>query len=255
MPKRRRTCSSSSSLTASAMQTYQTKTKTKTQPKPRLLLLSLPDSPIPFSAVRGRYTDFLKELKDKYKLIETTDTYKAIEEMAKPSNLAAVLVVDGGIVKPEHRDLGLILAFYARAGGTVLLGCAFGSGVGPPDLNHFFQMIWDLPWRYAFCGELEVHTNTNDCTMINWDKNIKDKIEIREMLLEGDDHTALVLTNVPIDDQVYYCTTEVGWGCVSNASPAAVVKVGRGVLGYAGFVNAEGWLAPVYLALCDLKLS
>lgn len=76
------------------------------------------------------------------------------------ASLSAVLVTEPSVIeRMKHRELGIALALWARAGGTVVFGGACSAFITQPKLDTFWRYCFGLPWRTGECRRASFRAN------------------------------------------------------------------------------------------------
>ena len=142
-----------------------------------------------------------------------------------------MFAIDGGISKQPYANFHHLLAKYAQAGGTVILGCLFSRFCRPPDTAALFQNF-DLQWK---TGNYE-----RDTFSLNPAAHGVFGEDVYATLAPSYSMKALHLKGaVPASAKIYTAEDEAPTAVDSQQSPTVFARYGRGFVGYVGDVNQE----------------
>ena len=164
-------------------------------------------------------------------------------------NLKAVILGDAEVAEAQHVELRQRVVEFAKAGGTVILGCAFTS-IRPSDLNQFFKTTWGLPWEYGTYQRAVFFLNPSR------------RPELKDQPLpESYSQRCVSLKGIARKNKVYIPTEESRMQIFDelcervddlDEAPVAFTKLKNGFLGYVGDVNSEIESTDVVLAMLGM---
>lgn len=179
----------------------------------------------------------LKALRDKIQVTQALTHQDALKHLSSPA-LAGVFVIDAGIVRAKSSAVVNKLVAYVKDGGSAVIAGCFSNFVTSLDLNKFFKNAWGLDWKYGSYFRTTFSVNpSNELAKRN------------PSLVTSYSMKALHLANISPEMALYGDYTGA---TPLKESPAACARVGRGLLGYLGDVNAEISSTNVVLAMLGL---
>lgn len=163
---------------------------------------------------------------------------------------AAVLVSETSMLldKPTAPEVGLLIR-YINAGGRVVLGCNCATFSCPPDLDQFFVKL-GIPWRFGDYHRTTHHLQSLHPIAVAAEGKLKDQYSMKAVHLEGvAREDALYLpTEQSRTQSMVFPSTRVD----QDQAPLALMRVGDGMFGWCGDVNAETATTPALIAMLGL---
>jgi hypothetical protein len=214
----------------------------------------------------SRNEHFISALRSKIRTVRAFDAQKALQYLAH-ENLECVVVADEGINDDRNSAVLFSLMGWVNAGGMAVIGCLFPSSISGHEFDQFFEK-WGVPWKMG---------NHNRTTFVlnRWNRQLRHL----ENLTPSYSMEALCLKGVKDEDVLYAPPEdrdkdkykyEDDWegdadkdkdkdsSVQSHQLPpladlphvaVACTRIGRGILGYVGDVNAEEETTSVMLVM------
>ncbi|KAJ7042021.1 hypothetical protein C8F04DRAFT_1230121 [Mycena alexandri] len=132
------------------------------------------------------------------------------------------------VSEKQHAPLLAQLVAYVKAGGTVVIGCAFSSFMSGTEMTAFFNKGWGLPWKMS-----AYHRTTFALNQQNPLAATTSALQKSYSMKAG-----------------HFFERCGGQG---GAVPVVFAEVGRGWLGYVGDVNSEKGSTEAIVAMFGLQ--
>ncbi|KAI9752206.1 MAG: hypothetical protein M1815_000666 [Lichina confinis] len=194
----------------------------------------------------------LSALRSKATLLEVDSAERAIAVLSSTISLHGIILGDGELGgKHFHAGLRARIVDFAKAGGTVVLGCDFSSLIRPSDFNKFFDKAWKLPWRFGTYYRSDFFAGAALEGKLN-DRPIPASYSQKAVAAKGvrEEHKVYVPTTESWTQSRVFMSTPVE---DLSESPVAFTQIGQGHLGYVGDVNSEVESTAVVLAMFGLS--
>lgn len=217
------------------------------------MLLSLSGRDTTFSKCYGH---LLQALRVKAHVTNVFTAEDALQHL-DTSDLAAVLVTDSEISEKRYRNVLTKLVDYTKSGRPVVFGGTFGATMLFPEFPKFFGS-WGVQWKAAAYTKDEFAYNPAVNSLFKEDSRLPPSLPYMKgvYLMDFGQENAVYLQHIERDDAEDDADDE--FTASSNhrkqpiKSPVVYARVGKGWLGYIGFVNAEEVETDVVLAMLRL---
>jgi hypothetical protein len=224
--------------------------------KPFVMVLSLAGDTL----FKDTHAHLLQALRTRAHLTTSLTAPDALHHLTK-SDLAAVLVTDCQISDSEmpFKEVLTKLVEYARSGRPVVIGGTFSSFMRFPDFAVFFGAAWGVQWKCSAYTKDEFSYSPAVNALFKDDARLPASLPYMK---------GVYLTGFEPGDAVYHprvykdSDEEDPDDDEPNVrptireqpaeSPIVYTRLGKGYLGYVGFVNGEEELTDVVLAMLRL---
>lgn len=171
----------------------------------------------------------------------------------KPS---AIFITDPSL-SGLHIVLGRALVDYARAGGRVIYGGSFSSVAQYEEVDHLFEHVWNLPWRFCAYTSSEFRLHKHHSALRNYRPiaGLVDKVYSKANFVNNvaPEHT---LYREVVTDQERARLKRDGEltgrepdGVKLQRAPVAMTRVGDGWVGFMGLVAGDSVCDKITLAM------
>ena len=186
------------------------------------------------------YGPLLKQLASEGTIISSHSTAKSAIAFLHGNPARVVVTSDNAIFDKKNLDLLLTLVEYVKTGGVLILGAGLGNYVNRGNLDKVLQDRFGVAWRCA-----SYHRSTYFLNSANPFVAKLGAGGIR--LAESYSQKAVTLKHVAPEDALYLpgptSQTEShvfpAAPVPADECPAAIKKIGAGILAYVGDVNAD----------------
>jgi hypothetical protein len=222
--------------------------------KPLVMLLSLAGDTV-FADNHGH---FLQALRTKAHVTTALTAADAFQHLST-SDLAAVLVTDCKISEPGFKQILDQLVEYTKSGRPVVIGGTFSSFMLFPDFLTFFGTAWGVQWESSSHTKDEFSYNPAANSLFKDDARLPPSLPyMKGVYLTGFKPEDAVYIPVVYEDEDEDEDSDEAPNVSPTKperpaeSPVVYTRIGKGYLGYVGFVNGEAVLTDVVLAMLRL---
>ncbi|KAF5386644.1 hypothetical protein D9615_002037 [Tricholomella constricta] len=216
-----------------------TKLPTGPTSRPFMMVLSFGNEKF-FAGVQG---DLLDLLRSKLEVLHGLSNERVIELIGSP-DLIGILVTEAAVADDANAYLLGKLVAFAKAGGTVVMGGAFGANIRFDKMGPFFQDSWGVPWRGGDYTSVEIIVNGAH-QLVKKNPTLPSPFYMKGLHVSGITPETAVYLAVR-DPQPSTPAKKV------TQAPVALAPVEKGYLGYIGDVGLQEEHSKIVLAMFGL---
>lgn len=211
--------------------------------KPRVAVVALEKRDL-----EKTFSELMNSLRDNFDVVMVESLVAAQKLFSNEHNLAAVLVTDAGIARPEAALLYPKLRQYVEDDAGTVVFCGLFSSATAADVFDVSFGIFNLGWKRGEC--LRTNFSLAPATMLEADLPIL--CSMKASLVKAPGAAAVYLPSGQARSQHFaHAAADVP----KDQTPVAFAPFGAGHVGYVGDVDAEEESTAVVLEMCRAGAS